>query len=396
MTGVTALKRKTKEVYQIAFSFKGVQCREAVTMKHSQASETYCMRLRAEILRKIEVGTFRYTEYFPDSKRAALFGERSSRTTTLKDALEAYRDRVKKTLEASTSASYRRAIDNVLVPWCGAKRITDFKAADLRDWVGDQTVTLKRIRNILLPLRAVLDEAVTDEIIPFNPIDRVDIAKLVPVGKRTSTYEPQPYAVDELVKLLAALPVPERWAFQLWAFTGVRTGELVGLRWARVDLEANTIRVIETTTERQDKPRPKTKAGLRTIPLLPAAREAIDALRPLTQLRGDRVVLNERSTREDLAWDDKRLAEIWKRAHKGTGIAYRKPYELRHTFASQLLSQGENAAYIASLLGHETVDMVVRNYGRWVAEGEKLGFERPPRRYGMEKLWSSPAAAQNV
>lgn len=395
MTGVTALTRKTKEVYRIAFSYRGVQCRETLAMPHSKANEAYCDRLRGEILRKIELGTFVYTEFFPDSGRAAVFGHRPAKTQTLKVALEAYRDRTARTLEASTAAGYRRAIDNVLVPHFGDVQIAALKPSDIRDWVSLQSVTLKRIRNVLLPLRAVLNEAVADELIAFNPLDRIDLAKLVPVAKRTSDYVPQPYTSDELRTLLANLPVPERWAFQLWAFTGLRTGELIGLRWPRVDLEANTLSVTETTTERQDKPRPKTKAGVRTIPLLPAAREAIDALRPLTQLGGDRVVANPRSTRDDKAWDDKRLAEAWRKAHKGTRIAYRQPYELRHTFASQLLSQGENVAHIAHLLGHANIHMVVQTYGKWVQEGEALGFDRPPRRYGMERLWDQPAQAQN-
>ena len=80
----------------------------------------------------------------------------------------------------------------------------------------------------------------------------------------------------------------------------------------------------------------------------------------------------------------------------GTGVPYHQLYELRHTFASQLLSQGENPAYIASLLGHETVDMVIRNYGRWVAQGEALGFDRPPRRYGTRPLWRQPGEGQNA
>ncbi len=80
--------------------------------------------------------------------------------------------------------------------------------------------------------------------------------------------------------------------------------------------------------------------------------------------------------------------KAWQRAHQGTSIKYRNPYQLRHTFASQLLSQGENPAYIAKLLGHKTVEMVQRTYGRWVSEGEKLGFDRPPRQYGMQPLWS--------
>ncbi len=193
--------------------------------------------------------------------------------------------------------------------------------------------------------------------------------------------------------LLARLVLPDRLAFQLWAYTGMRTGELVALRWPRVDLQAGTIRITETTTERKDKDRPKTKAGARTIPLLPAAREALELMRQYTLLAGDRVTVNPRSTRDDKAWDDKRLAQVWKAAHAGTGISYRNPYQLRHSFASNLLSEGENIALISRLLGHATVEMTIRHYARWIAQGESLGFDRPPRRYGMTRLWAQEKAA---
>ena len=73
----------------------------------------------------------------------------------------------------------------------------------------------------------------------------------------------------------------------------------------------------------------------------------------------------------------------------GTGIAVRNPYTLRHTWASQMLSQGENPAFIAKLLGHRNIEMVTRVYGKWVSEGEALGFDRPPRRFGMAPLWEN-------
>lgn len=247
--------------------------------------------------------------------------------------------------------------------------------------------SIKRIRNILLPLRAVFAEAKEDGIIKTNPMD-IDLRKLVPIEKRTSHFEPEPYTMDELRAVLANVPEPERWAFQAWAFTGVRTGELIGLRWPRIDLEGKTLKVEETTTERIDKPRMKTPAGRRTIPLLPAALEALEALRKYTQLGGDRVTVNPRGRRQDKSWDTNKLADVWTRAHKGTGVTVRNPYQLRHTFASQLLSQGENPAYISKLLGHKTTEMVTRTYGRWVSEGESLGFDRPPRRFGMEALWA--------
>jgi integrase len=269
-------------------------------------------------------------------------------------------------------------------------RVTDLKPSDIRDWVGQQTMSLKSLQNKLLPLRAVLAEAVADEVIPVSPLDRVPLARLVPIAKRASDYDPQPYNLDELTAVLAATPVPARWAFQLWAFTGLRTGELIGLRWPRVDLIGKTIRISETTTSRRDKPRAKTKAGLRVIPLLPAALQAVEALRAYTQLAGDRVTVNPRSTREDKAWDDLTLAKVWQAAHKSAGVTYRQPYNLRHTYASQLLSQGENALHIAKIMGHRTTDMISKHYGKWMAEGSRLGFDRPARRYGMEPLIYAP------
>ncbi|SOD29448.1 Phage integrase family protein [Variovorax sp. YR752] len=71
-------------------------------------------------------------------------------------------------------------------------------------------------------------------------------------------------------------------------------------------------------------------------------------------------------------------------------LRYRNPYQMRHTFASQLLSQGENPAYIAKLLGHKTTEMVIRNYGRWVEQGATLGFDRPQVKYGREHLPGLP------
>lgn len=395
MTGVTALVRAGgKQVYRVAFSYRGAQCREVIALAHTKGNELYCTRLRGEILAKIERGDFKYTDYFPDSPRAAAFGH-GGHTRTIKQALEDYRDRTQATLESSTWKPYRRDIDNVLIPEWGELRLTAFRPSDLRTWVGLQTVSLKRMRNILLPLRAIFAEAVEDGIIAVNPVAVVNLAKLVPIDKRTSDYEPQPYTVAELAVLLAKLPEPERWAFQLMAFTGLRTGELMGLRWPRVDLEAKTLRVTETTTERVDKPRAKTKAGMRTVPLLPAALEAVQGMRKFTQLGDDRVTVNPRARAKDKAWASNQLEKAWKAAHKDTGIAVRKPYELRHTFASQLLSQGENPAYIAKLLGHKTIEMVTRIYGRWVSEGEQLGFDRPPRRYGMAPLFTQISHEEN-
>lgn len=393
--GVTPITRAGgKQVYRLAFSYLGAQCRETIALPHTKANAAYCERLRAEILGQIERGTFDYVASFPNSDRARrVTGARV--VPTMRTLLEAYRDRVKRTFAPSTFEGTGRSINNVLIPWCGDKLVTQLKPSDIRDFVATKPVKLKTINNLLLPLRAVLDEAVADGVIEFNPMTRLKFARLVPDDKRRSDYNPQPYAEQEIITLLGNIALPERFAFQLHAYAGLRTGELIGLRWHRVDLEAGVITIQETTTSGEDKPTPKTPAGVRTVPLLPAAREALELLRPYTQLAGGRVTVNPKrvGSRKPEAWDDKRLQLIWKNAHKGTGIAYRNPYQLRHSFASNLLSQGENAALISRLLGHKNVHMVIQHYGRWIEQGEALGFDRPPRTYGMRRLWAQEKAA---
>ena len=127
----------------------------------------------------------------------------------------------------------------------------------------------------------------------------------------------------------------------------------------------------------------KTRAGMRPITLLPAARQALDAQRAHTQSTGAHVFLNPRV---DAPWAGVSTRSTWASACKLAKVLYRNPYQLRHTFASQLLSQGENPALISRMLDHKTTEMVFRHYGRWVNQGADLGFDRAPTRYGMHPL----------
>lgn len=51
-----------------------------------------------------------------------------------------------------------------------------------------------------------------------------------------------------------------------------------------------------------------------------------------------------------------------------SGIEYRNPYQIRHTYASTLLTAGGNPWYVAQQLGHEDVEMVFRTYGKFIRE----------------------------
>lgn len=240
--------------------------------------------------------------------------------------------------------------------------------------------------NLLLPLRNALAEAVADELIEFNPLDRLKLSRILPRETATTDYEPDPYTLEDLLRLFTKLEGAERNAFQFWAFSGVRTSELVGVLWEDFAANLADVEIRRAVVEGEEKTT-KTKAGIRKIPMLLAARQAVQAQRDSTGATAGRAFLNPRTGGE---WTDQSLLRTWQRASKLADVRYRNPYQMRHTFASQLLSQGENPAYIAKLLGHKTTEMVIRNYGRWVEQGAALGFDRPPVRYGRECLPGLP------
>jgi integrase len=389
--GVTPLTRKTKEVYQIAFSYRGVECREVVALPHSKANETYCVRLRAEILGRITRNDFKYGDYFPESQRVATFGERArNKPTTIEQILLSYLERVKPTVEATTYRVYQNDVMNIVIPAFGRFGVDALTRRDVRDWVSKQELSYKRVKNLLLPLRSALSDAVDDELIEVSPLDGFQALKYVPLATRTTDYEPEPYTEQEIATLLANLPETDRSTFQLWAYTGMRTSELIGLNWNRASLERNEIHIVEVNVHGRDKANPKTPHSVRRIPLMPAAREALEILHNYRgKVKGDRVAPNLRALKNnpDPKWDYGLLSDSWKRAHAGTGIKCRSPYQLRHTFASQLLSQGENPSRIASLLGHGGPSMVLQVYGKWIEQGEDLSTgARPVRAYGMNRM----------
>lgn len=52
---------------------------------------------------------------------------------------------------------------------------------------------------------------------------------------------------------------------------------------------------------------------------------------------------------------------------KKAGVCYRNPYQTRHTYASMMLSGGENIMWLPSQMGHVDTEMVMRTYGKWIS-----------------------------
>lgn len=370
-SGVTVRTFKTEQRIQIAFSFRGVECRELLSPRPiTQTSLNIAGGLRAEIRRRIAEGTFVYADYFPDSRRAPQFdagGLRIMVRKLLDKQLEVYERQVlNKTLSPSTYDGYAKAINSERMKFWDGVALRDATPSKLRDWVSSLGVTAKFARNLLTPLRSVFEDALNDELIDFNPFDRIALNKLLKQTSKASDYEVDPFSQAERAELLKAARGDERPQIQFGFATGLRPGELMALRWDRIDWIGNKVRIDLNLVARTEKG-PKTEAGVRDVDLTTAALAALAAAKEFSFLAGEHVFLNPRT---GTAWEtDAQIRKtLWQPLCTRAKVRYRNPYQMRHTFASSLLTEGANPWYVASQLGHVDVQLVFRVYGKFIPQ----------------------------
>ena len=361
-----------KEAIEIQFQYRGVTCKEVLSSLNPKlkSDQRFAINLKAEVESKIERQTFLYPDYFPNSKRAGLFGQAISRET-IGDLLTEWLKDIKNTHPHSTYRCYRKSCKAHLYPMFGNIRARELTPQHIRNWIRNRSGILKSIRNDLTPLRAVLDRALNDDIIDRNPLDKIKVSKLVPRTQSKSDYLVDPFTTDEIKNIteVAHNHDPRIANFLQFAFySGLRTSELFGLKWEDIDWRKQLAHIQRAVVERELK-ETKTQAGNRKIVLLPNAMEALKNQKPYSFVGGDFVFV--RPVGRGRFVDYEHLERPWKHILKYAGVRYRNPYQTRHTFASQLLSGGENPLFVAEQMGHKTTEMIMRHYGRWVEQNTK-------------------------
>lgn len=359
---------------QIAFTWNGQQCRELLPpCAINKSSIQYADNLRREVRRKIADGSFEYAQYFPESPRAQKPKVDTELMEVLLDKqLTLYKKQVENgQMSPSTLRGYAKSLTGERMRrWHGVK-VGDVTPSALRDWIGDMDCTSKAIRNMLTPIRSVIEDALNDGIIDFNPFDRIALAKLIRQNSKASDYVVDPFTADERAEILNACRSDEWPMFQFWFETGLRPGELQALEWRHVDFEKSVVRIEQNQVAGVIKG-PKTESGKRSVDLSSEAIEALKAQKAISFMRGQRVWLNQR-TLEPWETDAQVRKTAWLPVMKRAGIEYRNPYQIRHTFASTRLTAGANPWYMADQLGHADVTMVFKTYGKFIRED----FQKP-------------------
>jgi integrase len=150
-----------------------------------------------------------------------------------------------------------------------------------------------------------------------------------------------------------------RTMFMLAIMSGLRQGELIGLKWSDVDWRASQI-TVERTFNNQAWYQPKTKGSRRRIDLGPAMLRELKMWRlacPSNEL--DLVFPNEAGGPIN---HNNLVVRHFRPSMKSAGIEKIRWHDLRHTYASLLVEQGENIKYIQSQLGHSSPTVTLNVY----------------------------------
>tara|TARA_R110000772_G_scaffold258910_1_gene376312 strand:+ start:875 stop:1348 length:474 start_codon:yes stop_codon:yes gene_type:complete len=155
--------------------------------------------------------------------------------------------------------------------------------------------------------------------------------------------------LSEIDAILGQLEGSSKNAIQFGFWTGLRTSELLGLRWENVSLEEGTAVIKEAPVHGKMK-QAKTKAGEYKITL---HEEALFAAKAQLAIRTESpFVFHDPKSLKQWASDQPFWKRVWIPAFISVKVKYHECYQMRHTFASRILSDNRNPVWLASHMGH--------------------------------------------
>ncbi|CAG9000625.1 MAG: Putative defective protein IntQ [Candidatus Celerinatantimonas neptuna] len=369
LKGVTI--RDNKTIY-ISFMYHGKRCREPLRgLPPTKSNLRYAARKKAAVEMDIEKGIFDYLEHFPNSRSAILLGEKTKTETTVSCYLEAYMEScLLRGLSPSTLIGYRKCI-TALKPLHDVY-ISEVTPALIKRFITQASCSLKTMRNILSVLRSSLDEGITDGVIKINPCVGVNPGRYIRKEDKLSTRgqnkDVDPFTPAEEKAIIKAAESHPQWQnlFRFWLHSGLRTSELIALKWDDVDWINHKVSVVEALVSGITKST-KTRAGRRMIELDSEAMHALHQQKEHTFLHSD-YIFHDPRLKTHWQTSDSVRKKAWQPTLKKAGVRYRRPYNCRHTFACRHISSGANLWWLAEQMGHASPEMLFRHYGSYMRE----------------------------
>ena len=359
----------------------------------------------AETLEELRIAEERIEKDCMDNIKA------EARYVTVNDLFELWK-LLKRGLKDNTFQNYQYMYGMFVAPTFGKKRIADIMKSDVKRFyntlVDERGLSISTVDSIHTVLHQVLDMVLDDAYIRHNPADNV-LKELKQTHAKPDERRALTKAEQELfLNFLKRSEKFRHWhpIFAVMAGTGMRVGETIGLRWCDIDFEENIIDINHTLVYYKHAQNgcycnihtPKTRSGVRKIPMLKLVQEALTEERRNQFEKGvrcqamidgytDFVFLNRFGQPHNQGTLNKALRRITRDCNdeillKGKTNPVLLPHFschiLRHTFTTRLCEAGVNIKVIQETLGHSDVSTTLNIYADATKDqmrSEFAGFE---------------------
>lgn len=263
----------------------------------------------------------------------------------------------KQMLKANTITSYKNSFKDILafVNLKQISRLKDFTRQDSLEFIAflqgknNQISTIKHKAHIF---RHAFKYALELDLIGKNPFFMPKISKSEDELEKS---ECKPFDLDQISTLIKSSSGELKSYLTIAFFTGLRTGELLGLKRDDLNLQSKKAHIKRTLLRGKNTNAPKTKSSYRTIDLLPIVAKELENI---AQNKDEFIF---KSTREKLRHEFYALQERLKIT------PLRRLYDTRHSFASVMLSKGEEPLWISKImLGHSNLNQTFKTYAKYL------------------------------